>query len=234
MKLVKRLMDCIKSEDSYGHLRDMDNSGELEEILPIVKRMKTVGECKYHVTNCFEHSLLALKLFEEITKDEAFLEEHIKNNVLDVLKKDLDNEITKKELIKLGILLHDMGKPLAQTIDDNGRIHFKKHEIIGANEIFKIGNLLGLSEKNTNLLYKYVRYHMTLLEIYRYNNMSRENLFDIFDKLKDESIDIFIIGYADIVSTRKLIKPKEDTGVIRSYMTYGITNYVYRYDRNEV
>lgn len=72
---------------------------------------------------------------------------------------------------------------------------------------------------------------MTLLKIYRYNDMSKENLFSIFDKLKDESIDIFLIGYADIVSTRRLIKPEEDIGVIKSYMTYGITNYIYRYSR---
>ncbi|MGL5642857.1 MAG: HD domain-containing protein [Paraclostridium sp.] len=231
MTLAEKLMDCIKNENSYSHLRDMDESGELEKILPIVKQMKIVGECKYHVINCFEHSLLALKLFEEMIKDEAFLEEHIKNKVLDTFQEELDNGLTKKELIKLGILLHDMGKPLAQTIDDNGRIHFKKHEVIGANEILKIGSSLGLSVENTNLLYKYIRYHMTLLEMYRYNDMSKENLFDTFDKLKCESIDIFIIGYADIVSTRKLIKPKEDTGVIRSYMTYGITNYIYRYNR---
>lgn len=231
MTLAEKLMDCIKSENSYSHLRDMDESGELEEILPIVKQMKIVGECKYHVINCFEHSLLALKLFEEMIKDEAFLEDHIKNKVLDTFQEELDNGLTKKELIKLGIFLHDMGKPLAQTIDDNGRIHFKKHEVIGANEIFKIGSSLGLSVKNTNLLYKYIRYHMTLLEMYRYNDMSKENLFDTFDKLNCESIDIFIIGYADIVSTRKLIKPKEDTRVIKSYMTYGITNYIYRYNR---
>ena len=231
MTLVKKLMDCIKSKNSCNHLRDMDKSGDLEKLLPIVSKMKTVGECKYHVINCFEHSILALEFFEEIIDEEEFFDTHIKDRVFENLNKEVDNGLTKKELIKLGVFLHDMGKPLSQTIDDNGRVHFKKHEVIGANEIFEIGKDLELSERNINILYKYIRYHMTLLDFYRYNNMSQENLFNIFDNLKNESIDIFLIGYADIVSTRKLIKPDEDTGVIKSYMTYGLTNYLYRYNR---
>lgn len=231
MTLVKKLMDCIKSENSCNYLRDMDKLGELEQVLPIISKMKTVGECKFHVINCFEHSILALELLEEIIQEESFFDTHIRSKVFENLNERLDDGIRKKELIKLGIFLHDMGKPLAQTIDDNGRVHFKKHEVIGANEIFEIGKNLRLSEKNINILYKYVRYHMTLLEFYKNNNMGKDDLFNAFDILKNESIDIFLIGYADIVSTRKLIRPNEDTGVIKSYMTYGITNYLYRYNR---
>ena len=231
MTLVKKLMDCIKNENSYQHLRDMDKLGELEQVFPIISKMKIVGECKFHVINCFEHSILALELLEEIMQEESFFDTHIKSKVFESLNEKLDNGISKKELIKLGIFLHDMGKPLAQTIDDNGRVHFKKHEVLGANEIFKIGENLGLSEKNIKILYKYIRYHMTLLEFYKSNNMGQDKLFSVFDILKNESIDIFLIGYADIVSTRKLIRPNEDTGVIKSYMTYGITNYLYRYNR---
>ncbi|CEQ19464.1 HD domain-containing protein [Paraclostridium sordellii] len=231
MTLAEKLMDCIKCEKSYSYIRKMDELGELEQVLPITKEMKSVGECKYHVLNCFEHSLGAVEVFEEITNDGEFFDSHIRDAVFKTLNQKIDDKLTKKDLIKLGIFLHDMGKPLAMTVDDNNRIHFKKHEILGANEIFQIGSRLGLSKRNINLLYKYIRYHMTLLEIYRYNDMSKANLFSIFDKLKDESIDIFLIGYADIVSTRRLIKPEEDIGVIKSYMTYGITNYIYRYSR---
>lgn len=232
MTLVKKLMDCIKSEDTAIFIKEMDSSGDLEKILPITSRMKNVGECKYHVINCFEHSILAVKLFEEIIKEDNFFDSHLRDKVFESLNKELENGMKKRDLIKLGIFLHDMGKPIAQTIDDNGRVHFKKHEIIGANKSLEIAKALNLSKENTSILYKYIRYHMTLLELYRDNDMARNRLFNIFDTLKDESIDIFIIGYADIVSTRKLIKPNEDMGVIKSYMNYALTNYTFRYSRN--
>lgn len=232
MTLVKKLMDCIKSEDTGSFIKEMDSSGDLEIILPITFHMKNVGECKYHVINCFEHSLLAVKLFEEIIKEDNFFDSHLRYKVFESLNKELENGIKKRDLIKLGIFLHDMGKPIAQTIDDNGRVHFKKHEIIGANKCLEIAKALNLSKKNTSILYKYIRYHMTLLELYRDNDMDKDRLFNIFNTLKDESIDIFLIGYVDIVSTRKLIKPNEDMGVIKSYMNYAITNYTFRYSRD--
>lgn len=232
MTLVKALMDCIKNECTSSFIKEMDRSGDLEKILPITSDMKNVGECKYHVINCFEHSILAVKLFEEIIKEPNFFDSHLRDKVFESLNKELENGIKKIDLIKLGIFLHDMGKPIAQTIDNNGRVHFKKHEIIGANKSLEIARNLNLSEINTTILYKYIRYHMTLLELYRNNDMDKDRLFNIFDNLKDESIDIFLIGYVDIVSTRKLIKPAEDIGIIKSYMNYGITNYIYRYIRN--
>lgn len=232
MTLVKALMDCIKNEDTSSFIKEMDKSGDLEKILPITSDMKNVGECKYHVINCFEHSILAVELFEEIIKKPDFFDSHLRDKVLESLNKELENGIKKIDLIKLGIFLHDMGKPIAQTIDNNGRVHFKKHEIIGANKSLEIARNLNLSEINTTILYKYIRYHMTLLELYRNNDMDKDRLFNIFDNLKDESIDIFLIGYVDIVSTRKLINPAEDIGIIKSYMNYGITNYIYRYIRD--
>ena len=229
MTLVNKLMDCIKNEDTVDSIKKMDESGDLSKILPITIDMKCVGECKYHVINCFEHSILAIKLFEEIIKEEDFFASHLKKEVFKSLYKELEDGIRKVDLIKLGIFLHDMGKPIAQTIDDNGRVHFKKHEILGANKSLEISKMLNLSELNSAILYKYIRYHMSLLQLYRNNNMSKEELFSIFDNVKDESIDIFIIGYVDIVSTRKLINPDEDMGIIKSYMDYAITNYIYRY-----
>lgn len=34
--------------------------------------MKSVGECKYHVVNCFEHSINALKELEIVLNDKDF------------------------------------------------------------------------------------------------------------------------------------------------------------------
>ncbi|MEN2258917.1 hypothetical protein AAIB48_15490 [Paraclostridium benzoelyticum] len=73
MTLVKKLMDCIKSKNTVDSIKKMDESGDLAKLLPITSDMKCVGECKYHVINCFEHSILAVKLFEDIVKEENFL-----------------------------------------------------------------------------------------------------------------------------------------------------------------
>lgn len=231
MKLQKVLLDSLNCEDTHNQFNKLDEQQILEKIIPKVKEMKTVGECKYHVVNCFEHSIYALKEFDNIIKDENFFSSHITRIVNDYLSIRLEENISKMSILKLGIFLHDMGKPDCKTVDRTGRIHFKGHEIVGAKEAKKLGYDLGLSLSAADMLHNYVKYHMTLLSLYKTNDMSKESLFKLFDTLGDEIIGVVILGYVDIVSTRKLLNPNEDSGVIKTYMEYVLTNYIYRYKR---
>ena len=73
---------------------------------------------------------------------------------------------------------------------------------------------------------------MILLVLYKTDDMSKERLFKIFDELGDDTIGLMLLGYADIVATRKLLNPNEDMGVIKTYMEYVLTNYIYKYKQN--
>ena len=53
----------------------------------------------------------------------------------------------------------------------------------------------------------------------------------MFNKLGDDKIGIILLGYADIVATRKLLNPDEQVGTIKTYMEFILTNYEYRYKR---
>ena len=73
---------------------------------------------------------------------------------------------------------------------------------------------------------------MILLVLYKTDDMSKERLFKIFDELGDDTIGIMLLGYADIAATRKLLNPNEDMRVIKTYMEYVLTNYIYKYKQN--
>ncbi|HSQ89862.1 HDIG domain-containing metalloprotein [Romboutsia sp.] len=229
MKLQNILINSLCCEDTYNKIRQLDEDKILEEIIPEVKDMKLVGECKYHVVNAYEHSLKALKELETIIKEKGFFPTHIRKQIQDYLSSDLCSNLNRFQLLKLGVFLHDIGKPDSKTIDMAGRTHFKEHEIVGAEIAFNLGKNLSLKTDTIDLLTKYVRYHMILLVLYKTNNMSQEKLFEIFDIIGEDTIGILLLGYCDIVATRKLLHPNEDTGVIKTYMEYVLTNYIYRY-----
>lgn len=231
MDLQKKLLDSLNCDDSYNQINRLDEANELELIIPQVKDMKEVGECKYHVVNCFQHSVYAVEEFEKILSIENFFPSHIQKIVEDYLSIRLEANVTKKTILKLGIFLHDMGKPACKTIDKTGRVHFRGHEIVGATQASKIGQDVGLSLDAIEILNKYVKHHMVLLSLYKSNNMIKNDLYDLFDELGDEIIGVVILGYVDIVATRKLLNPNEDSGVIKTYMEYVLTNYIYRYKR---
>ena len=80
--------------------------------------------------------------------------------------------------------------------------------------------------------YLFLQDNLWILVLYKTDDMSKERLFKIFDELGDDTIGIMLLGYADIVATRKLLNPNEDMGVIKTYMEYVLTNYIYKYKQN--
>lgn len=231
MELKESILKSLSLGNTSEQIKKLDESSELEKIIPNINGMKQVGECKYHVVNCFDHSINALKEFEDTINDKEFFSEHLRDLVWDYLYTEIEPGISRLEILKLGVFIHDIGKPDAKTIDDTGRVHFKGHEKIGGDIAIKLGKKLSLSEKSIDLLFTYVRYHMILLVFYKRNNLSQENLFEIFNKIGEDTIGLMILGYADIVATRRLLNPDEKFGVIKTYMEFILTNYEYRYKR---
>ena len=204
MELRDELLDSLILDNTYIKLEDLDKKDKLEKIIPIVKDMKIVGECRYHVVDVYKHSLYSLKELEEDMRDVDFFRSHLKDEIKLYLEAKVDNKFNRYHILKLGLFLHDAG----------------------------IATNLNLSLMAKELLCKYIRNHMILLVLYKTDDMSKERLFKIFDELGDDTIGIMLLGYADIVATRKLLNPNEDMGVIKTYMEYVLTNYIYKYKQN--
>lgn len=74
MELRDELLDSLILDNTYIKLEDLDKEEKLEKIIPIVKDMKIVGECRYHVVDVYKHSIYSLKELEEDMRDVSFLE----------------------------------------------------------------------------------------------------------------------------------------------------------------
>lgn len=236
MDAGKQLLECLKYKNSSNKIEELDAKGLLEQIVPSIKDMKEVGKCRYHIVNSFQHSLYTLAYFESILADDEFIPVHLRDGIWEYLNSEDESGFSTLQILKLGAFLHDVGKPAAKTVDDTGRAHFKGHDVTGGEIVLKLGMDLGLTKTSIEKLFKYVRYHMCLLISYKNNDLNREILWRIFDKLDEDVIGVILLGYCDLVATRKLLNPLEDNGVIKTYMEFILTNYFYRYkiDKNEV
>ncbi|MCK4259752.1 MAG: HD domain-containing protein [Halanaerobiales bacterium] len=67
-------------------------------------------------------------------------------------------------IVRLTVLLHDIGKPPTRTIDKKGIIHFYGHEITGAKMAEKILKRLKFSNKITKSVTLLIRHHMRNVE----------------------------------------------------------------------
>ena len=226
-----KIINAIKSNNTSEKICELDESGILENIIPEVSSMKDVGQCKYHKVDCFRHTIYTLEEFEKLIRENNF-PSHLKERIWEYLNTILEDDIKIVDLLKLGVFLHDIGKPKSKTIDENGRVHFKGHEKFSGDIAIEVGKNLNLSQNSIELLYNYTRYHMYLLNIYKKSNASHDVLKEIFDKLQDDIIGIMLLGFSDITATQKLLEPKEDEEILKSYIYYILTVYIYKYKKN--
>lgn len=226
-----KMINAIKNNNTCEAICELNESGILESLIPEVSSMKEIGQCKYHKVDCYSHTIYALEEFEKLIKEENF-PNHLKKHIRDYLYKISEEDIKVLDLLKLGVFLHDIGKAKAKTIDENGRVHFRGHEVFSGEIAVEVGKNLNLSKQSIELLYKYTRYHMYLLVLYKKSNASHEVLKEMFDKLQDEVIGIMLLGFADIIATKRLLDPKEDEEILKSYVNYVLTVYIYKYKKN--
>ena len=144
MDIGKQLLQCLKYENSSTKIEELDERGLLEQIIPSIKDMKEVGKCKYHIVNAFQHSLYTLGHFESILQTERFFPSHLKEDIWNYLNSKDESGFPTLEILKLGVFLHDIGKPAAKTVDATGRTHFKGHDVTGGEIVLKLGKELGL------------------------------------------------------------------------------------------
>lgn len=111
-------------------LRDAYELGITKQFLPEFDlMMETEQETPHHMYNVGEHTLQALR------------------------------NIRADKVLRLTILLHDIGKPAAKTIDENGGAHFIEHALEGESVAKKVLRRLKFDNDTLNKVSKLVLFH---------------------------------------------------------------------------
>ncbi len=68
-------------------------------------------------------------------------------------------KLTENPYLRLAVLCHDIAKPHTKSVDKQGKVHFHKHDIVGATIVYKW--MKGLQFQHDKIIYvtKLVRHH---------------------------------------------------------------------------
>lgn len=172
--------EILKLERNVGStLSLMNQYGVLALFLPAFKDL--VGFVQHGVYHCYttdEHTLLTIKNLEKLNRDTSNL-----GRLLDSIK--------DKEMLYLGLLFHDIAKP----------INIAGHEILGVEIAASILYTLGYSEQEIEKVSLLVRNHLYMEQIaFRRNLNDPETLNNFTSKFKSvEELDLlYLVTYADL------------------------------------
>lgn len=119
----------------------------------------------------------------------ANLEEH--------LSRKLDGGIDGRQILFLGALFHDVGKPETQSIEPDGRIRFLDHENAGAQITSRRLRNLTMSNEAIRDVTAIVSGHMRPLHLSRGNHLSRRAIYRFYRHTGAMGLDICLLSLAD-------------------------------------
>jgi len=170
----------------YKQIYLMHKSGLLNKLIPEFGKIYCLSEYSmYHKYTVDEHSLQALYFLDDLfekNSDSHFIM-RLKHILLSLNERDLF-------LIRLAILLHDIGK-----------IKKKEHEILGAEMSLSISERLGLGEQLKQDLYFLIRNHLLLNRVISYQDIDdAKTIFNIISTIKDKRMFnlLVLLTYSDI------------------------------------
>lgn len=157
------LLKILGSPHPYDGIMILKETGLLAQILPEMEKTFGVEQKspgRHHIYDVGTHSLLALK-----------------------------NCPSTDPIVRLATLIHDIGKPQTVKKLPTGVITFYNHEVIGGRIAKQIAERLRLSKKDSEKLYKLVRWHQFTVDerqtdsaIRRFvKHVGKEDIADMLD-----------------------------------------------------
>ena len=206
------LLKILGTDQSYLGLRLMNELGLTKHIIPELDSTKGVMQPKWHFWDVFDHLIETVGNLEKIIPTQSIREG---NNVeiiglvplFEGIKEYFNEQIgdghTRLTACKLACLLHDIGKPSTQTVDNDGRIRFLGHSDVGADIAAEILERLRISKAVTNLVCEQIKHHLRPSQLAPNDQLpSSRSIYNYYKDVGAAAIDTLYLNMADYLSTR--------------------------------
>ncbi len=188
----------------------LDRLGLLTAIIPELARTKGAIQPKEHFWDVFDHSLETVAAVDFLLREGTW--EYAGEEVLAVVPWSpslaqhfavgVSHGSTRRSLLKLAALLHDIAKPQTRTVEAGGRVRFLGHAQEGAEIAAGILERLRFSVKEVRLAEIMVRHHLRPGQLSQHELPSHRAIYRYFRDTGDAGIDILFLNMADFLAAR--------------------------------
>ena len=169
-------------------------------ILSETVAMRGATQSLPHRFTVWEHSLAALEAVEALLLDLGFLVPH-DARIAAHLAEPLGSGLTRRKVLKMAVLLHDVAKPETRSVDPDGRIRFTGHDRIGAGRVARVAARLRWPGHAAHVLERLVRQHLRPMHLGMLESISRRARYRFFRDVGDEVLDLVCLTIADAAGT---------------------------------
>jgi poly(A) polymerase len=193
----------------------LDELGLVTAIIPELAGAKGVEQPKEHSWDVFDHSIQTVIAVDFLLHQGSW--KYASDKVLaiapwsEVLAQHFAQEVSggssRRSLLKIAALLHDIAKPQTKAIGEDGRMHFLGHPKLGAVVAASILERLRFSSKEVKLVEIMIREHLRPGG-WEYASKgqgelpSHRTIYRYFRDTEDAGVDTLFLSLADHLATR--------------------------------
>ncbi len=209
-------------QDAVTYLQRLDEFGLLPHVLPELESLKDITQSEPHRFDVWRHTLLIVDTLERVVAvatgkdveprtlagvppaawgDLARSLGQFADDVATHLAVEVSSGRDRAGLLKLAALLHDIGKLKTWSQDEDGRIHFYNHELLGAQMAATRLQELRFSRDEVDRMRVLVGQHMRPAHLARAERVTRRAVYRYFRATGCAGVDVVLLSLADHLST---------------------------------
>ncbi len=194
------LTHVLRLPRSAPAIRQADAWSVLRVILPEIDAMRAAGQSLPHHFTVWEHSLHALVAADALLADLGLLAPHAAR-IAAAFAEPLGSGLTRREVWKLAVLLHDVAKPETRTVDADGRTRFIGHDRIGAERAAAIATRLRWPGRAADVLARLVRQHLRPMHLGMLDEITLRARYRFHRDVAEEVPALVCLTIADAAGT---------------------------------
>ncbi len=176
-------------------VRQLDASGALVHVLPELVACHGVEQNEWHHLDVFDHILETLTQLEHLIQ--AAIPVTGWPQFVEYLAQPIAADRSFATLLKLGCLLHDVGKPACRRVDPGtGKVVFHGHEMTGSQQTQQAALRLKLSVDESRFLCGLVKNHMRPGVLVQ-EGLTERRLFKYYTETGRDGVGFAVLSLAD-------------------------------------
>jgi len=180
----------------------MDRLGVTAAVLPELAAVRGVKQSRFHHLDVYEHTLAVLVELMALEHDPTDAFGELAGAVSEVLREPLADELTRGQALRLGALLHDVGKPQTRAVASDGRVTFRGHDDLGAQQARAVLTRLRCSERLRAHVAALVRHHLRLGFLVHERPLEPRAVHAYLRTCEPVEVDVTVLSVADRLATR--------------------------------
>ena len=201
-RIRDELFAVLQTDRAAWALGQWNALGVLDVLCPELAAGRDMYQGGYHHLDVLEHELESVAQSDQMLAAFEEFSEPLRAPMVDYCRQAPVERRSRKGMIKLACLYHDVGKPATRRVKPDGDIWFLGHEHFGSSLVEGAIERLKLSKQEGQALSRLVLYHLRPGFLSREPQLTRRAVFRFFRDLEDDGPACLLLWWADRLATR--------------------------------